>query len=427
MGDTAESTATPRAVSVGRGIGLVGVAIIISGLLVNGYLAVVARNISAADYKNFGAYWSLALVIGFGVFLPVEQELARLLHTPGGHRGVLRSAMITAAAFGGLELLVVLAAAPLLMPALGGKGGLLACLGALCLVSAGQFVVRGFLIGTVRMGRYGAILVIDTTLRLLFAVLLAVTITTDSAGYGWTLVAAIAIAHLTLLPLLYRGTAPGEPTSTTPRTFAAAVAPLLLGSLAAQVLLNGVPVLVSAVATQPEQAEAGTFQAAFLLARIPLFVAVPLQTAIVPILTRMFSSGRPHAAIQVITRFALAMLAMAVLGAGACFAFGPWLVELIFGSQYQVQATDLALMVAGVSAHLGLIIATQALVASAMHAKVAWSWLAGVAVAAVVFALVPGLALRGELAFLTGSLVGWVVALMLLVRKHGTKENSVPS
>ena len=45
-----------------RSLGLVGLAIVGSGLLVNAYLAIIARNISAAEYAYFGAFWSLALV-----------------------------------------------------------------------------------------------------------------------------------------------------------------------------------------------------------------------------------------------------------------------------------------------------------------------------------------------------------------------------
>src|SRR3954447_22846596 len=61
-----------------RSIGLVGLCVVASGLLVNAYLAVVARNLEPAEYGYFGAFWSLSLLIGFGAFLPVEQELARL-------------------------------------------------------------------------------------------------------------------------------------------------------------------------------------------------------------------------------------------------------------------------------------------------------------------------------------------------------------
>ncbi|MFL6142800.1 MAG: hypothetical protein ACJ72N_13145 [Labedaea sp.] len=331
--------------------------------------------------------------------------------------------MTTAGGFALAELAVVLAASPLLLDALGDRRGMLAALGAMCLVAAGQFVVRGALIGTGRMGIYGGVLVLDGVLRVVLAVAVALAVSTDSVGYAWTLVAAIAISHVPLLFVVLRRAVghPGEPVGA--RSFAASVVPLLAGSLAAQLLLNGVPVLVSAVAAADEQVAAGRFQAAFLLARIPLFVAVPLQTVILPALTRLFESDRAAVALRVVSRFAGAMLGMAVLGVAAAYSIGPWLIELVFGAQYVVERFDLAAMVVGVAAYLGLIFVTQALVASALHAKVAWSWLVGLAVAVLVFAAVGDLVLRAELAFLLGSTVGCVVGLAQLLAAHRRKSS----
>ncbi|OLT12551.1 hypothetical protein BJF78_24160 [Pseudonocardia sp. CNS-139] len=81
-----------------RSLGLVGLGIVASGLLINVYLAIIARNLTAAEYAYFGAFWSLAQVAGFGMFLAVEQETARLLQTPGRPLGVLKAALVTAAA-----------------------------------------------------------------------------------------------------------------------------------------------------------------------------------------------------------------------------------------------------------------------------------------------------------------------------------------
>ena len=72
-----------------------------SGLLVNAYLAIIARTVSAAEYAYFGAFWSLALVAGFGMFLPIEQETARLMQVPDRPRGLLRAALLTALSLAG--------------------------------------------------------------------------------------------------------------------------------------------------------------------------------------------------------------------------------------------------------------------------------------------------------------------------------------
>src|SRR3954451_16310043 len=75
----------PRRVSLA--LSWVAVCIVVSGALVYGYLALIAHALSGGEYADFGAFWSIALIIGFGAFLPVELELARLLSSrPRGSR-----------------------------------------------------------------------------------------------------------------------------------------------------------------------------------------------------------------------------------------------------------------------------------------------------------------------------------------------------
>jgi O-antigen/teichoic acid export membrane protein len=374
-----------------RALSFVGVCVVLSGLLINTYLAVVARNVSPAEYSDFGAFWSIALLVGFGAFLPVEQELARL-----GPRA-LRSAAVVALAMAVVECALAVFVSPAVV--------------VLCFLSAAQFLVRGVLIGSGRLAWHGGLLVVDTALRVVFALLAGWLGATTSAQFEWTLVAAVAVAHLPVLAGLWWQ---GE-SEVPARDVARAVAPLLVGSVCAQLLLNGIPVLVTAVAAPGERARAGVFLAAFLLARVPLFVAVPLQTALLPVIT-----GKP--ARTVVTRLAAALALIGAAGVALAFTIGPWLVRLVFGPLYAVSPADLALVALGVVAHLGLIVTTQALVASALHSRVAWSWLAGVLVAAVTFVFIPDLLLRAEIAFLAGSLAGWLTGLRLLTSPRQESE-----
>jgi hypothetical protein len=52
------------------------------------------------------------------------------------------------------------------------------------------------------------------------------------------------------------------------------------------------------------------------------------------------------------------------------------------------------------------------------HRLVAWSWLSGLVVGAVVLAVVPDLLLRAELAFLLGSVTGWLVGTALVLSER---------
>jgi O-antigen/teichoic acid export membrane protein len=404
-----------------------------SGLLVNVYLAVVARELPASQYAYFGAFWSVALVVGFGVYLPIEQETARLQQTPGRPGRTLRSAMLTALAMAALQMIVLAAATPLLLKAFGGSMGTVAALFVLCVVSAGQFVVRGALIGLDRMRHHAALTLVDAVLRVGLAVLVSVLVTNPrSPAFAWTLVVAIAVAHApTLLALLHRKVRPGlvpplGPGIVTPRRVASSVAPLLLGSLCAQVLLNGPPVLVPALAASEGEATlAGQFVAAFTLTRIPLFLVVPLQTALLPTLTALLHTGELPALRRVMSRLGLAVAVLAVLAVALGLTAGPWLVSLIFGESYELGGGHMALLALGVAGYVGLVIVTQVLVAAARHRDVAWSWLSGVLAGGAVAAVVPDLLLRAELGFLVGTLVAWVVSTSLVLARRPDREPQV--
>ncbi|MGX5655260.1 lipopolysaccharide biosynthesis protein [Geodermatophilus nigrescens] len=395
--------------------------IVLAGLLVNVYLAVVARALPAtADYGEFGAFWSIALVVGFGAFLPLEQEAARLLQTGVDRRATVRAAAAAAGGLAVLAALAVVALLPVLRDAYGGSGGLVLATLATVAVSAVQFLVRGLLIGAGRLDVHGVVLAVDAALRVVLVLVLVLTGSGDGpAWYAWTLVGAILLAHAPVLPwAVRRVVAGGEDAGSTapsPRALAAALAHLLLASVCAQALLNGPPLLVAAVASAGEGDTAGRFVAAFTLARIPLFVAVPAQSAVVPALTRLVESGRRRELVRLVARASAALVGLAVVGGVLAATVGPTLVGWVFGARYVVVGTDLALMVVGVVAHLGLLLVAQAFVAAARHARVALVWLTAVVAAAVPAVLVSDLTARGALAFLTGSAVGWGLGTLLLI------------
>jgi O-antigen/teichoic acid export membrane protein len=404
---------------------LVG-AVVVAGLLVNLYLALVARLLpDTAAYGRFGAFWSIALVVGFGAFLPLEQELARVLQTAVRPASAMRVAAATALALAAVEAVAVLLLLPVLRAPYGGSTGLALATFALCGVSAVQFLVRGMLIGTNRLDVHAGILTLDAALRVVLVLLLSTAGTGHPPSlYAWTLVVAILCAHAPALPWLVRrvrGRAPavpppaGEDGRLRARPFAGAIGHLLVASLCAQLLLNGPPLLVAGVATSGQADAAGRFLAAFTLARVPLFIAVPIQSALVPGLARQIAEGRRAALVRSVSTASAALLALAAAGGALAAWIGPWLVGLVFGDRYAVSGRDLAAMVVAVMAHLGLLLTAQALVAAGGHRRVAVSWGAAVAAGVVPAVLVGDLFARGELAFLVGSLTGWVVATVLLL------------
>lgn len=328
---------------------------------------------------------------------------------------------------------VVLATWPLLSRGLGGSVGLLVALLTLCGVSAGQFVLRGILLGRGWIGRHGLVLLLDSALRVLGAAVVAATVARPTAAdFGWTLVAAVAVAHVPLvLVLVLRGAAadrrplPAEPAA--PRLRLRAVGQLMVATLCAQALLNAAPVLVTSAASPGQRAEAAAFVASFTLVRLPLFVAVPLQSALLPALTEVAASTDAAAHRRGVLRLAAAVAGLAVVTAAVAAVAGPAVVRLVFGPRYALSGGELAVLSAGSILYLGLLLTTQALVAVERHRDSAVAWIAGLVVAAAVFAAVPALVPRVTAAFLAGSGAALLLGTAALVRRRSTPAAAEPA
>ena len=417
----------PQRVGAGA-LGWVAACIILSGAATYAYLALVARALPVADYGWFGSYWSLALVVGFGAFLPVELELARLLQRrpPGERLPAGSAAALTGLALAGAA--VLLATWPALASSLGDRAGFLVALLCVCAVSAGQFLLRGLLLGSGRLGLHGTVLLVDSGLRVVLAAGLTwLAPDAGAAAYAWTLVAAMTLSHLPLLGwvLLRRRRAappdlPGAAAPRAARPFLVAVGHLLIGTLCAQALLNAAPVLVTAAAGPGEAVLAAQFVASYTLVRLPLFVAVPLQSALIPVLTRLQTDGDGARLRSSLVRGLAALGGLAVAALAVGLWLGPPVVRLVFGAGYALPGREIGLLAVGSVLHLGLLVAGQALVATGRHRAVATVWLSGLVTAAVLFTAVPGLVLRSGLAFTVGSGLALGVAAVLLLRARPT-------
>lgn len=389
-------------------------AVVVSGLLVNLLLVVVARSLHPADYAAFSAFWSIALVAGFGAFLPVEQTLARRLPVTADRGAEVRAVARAAAVLIALEVVVLLPGAALLLASIKGSGGLWLVLAVLCLVSGLQFVVRGLLLGTGRVATFSAVLAVDVAIRVAVAVLLSAGGASSAAAYGWAVVAGIGLVHLPVLVLLRRDLkASGRARVATP---VRPVLLLLVGSLGAQVLLNGPAVAVPLLADADRLAEVGGFQAAFQLVRIPLFLAVPVQAALVPVIITAIH-GMKHARRQQLFRRLLAgAAALAAGGAALGFVAGPLLVRLLFGARYDVSAATVAVLAVGTAAYLSMLVLTQVLVADDRHAAVGIAWGVGVAAGAVVQLTVSPATAGAAASFAAGGVVALAWAFRGVLR-----------
>ncbi|MFT2692315.1 hypothetical protein [Clavibacter zhangzhiyongii] len=446
-------------------------ATVVTGLVTYVFLGIVSRGVAAlapdaasgdAAFDMFSVFWSVALVVGFGLFLPVEQELARLGAHGADVRAAVRAALRLSAVVALAGVAVVAIAAPLLLGA-GMPPGLVVAYALIAPVSALQFTARGAMVARGDVPAYSRVLLADSGLRvaLALAALLLLTALDLPDAVSWfaaALLAAIALAHV---PVLLRagsrtrgdaGEAPGagdgagvdpalvavegaavegaavEPDGGTPARGRAttsirrAYLALLGAGVCAQLLLNAGPVVIAAL--DRTVGTAGAFQATFSVARVPLFMLVPLQGLIVPPLVAYVRRGETAALIRRMSLLAAAIAGLGVVAGVVAALAGPAVIELVFGAGRSLPALDVGILVLGVFAHVGLVIGTQALIATDRHRDSSLAWATALVAAAAATALLQGplgWATAIAAGFGAGSLIGWITALLRL-RAVGTRQ-----
>jgi len=408
-----------------RVAGATGVAALLTLLL---YRTAVSAT-TATERGAFTVFWFAALIMSFGVFLPLEQVVSRVrTHGPVPRAAVLRPALVLAA----IAVVGVVAVSPLLGLHGSVRLWVVTALVVLALVSALQYAARGLALGSGRMDAYAGALVADAGVRAGVAFVVGLLVVhPPGAVFVACVVGSALVAHAGLLLVLQRPGPDRAPVRTgapvTPQDTTRAVLALLGASLAAQVLLNAAPIVVAHEGL--ETGAVAAYGAAFTLARIPLFAVVPAQSVLVPPLTRMVAEGRHHELRVRMAQLAAAVAVLAVLGAGFGWLLSGTAMDLFTSGELEVPRALMALLVAGCLVHAGLVIGTQALVATGRERRVLVCWLTGLAVA-VVCALAlqvgTGLDLSWTLAwsFTAGSAAAWLLSVLVLVQRPRTAPSA---
>ena len=393
----------------------------ITGLLTYVYLAIASRSLGPAEFDQFSVFWSIALVLGFGFFLPVEQELARV-GGPTGSVAAGRAALRVASEFS--LVLVVLFIAPMVIWSAWlnvGYGVIVAC-ALVAAVSSVQYTARGVMHTQGWVRRFADVLVLDSGLRVVGALLLVLTtfivaVQANAVEFAIGIPLAILIAHAWLLRPLRKEPPPIRPEI---NAFRRATLSLVGASLAAQLLANAGPIVIQALSQHA--GEAGAFQASFNLARVPLLLVTPLQGILIAPLAGMVRRGDSHRLIRAMVRVCALVAVLAIVGAILGWLIGPWLVDLVFGPGRALSGGELAILIAGVCCYVGLVVCTQALVALSRHPSATLLWLSALLVAALSFFLLVvegGVVLAFSVGFAVGSLTGLSLALVVLWSGRG--------
>jgi len=384
-------TAADETRSFGRSAGLLTIALGAAGFLIYLFFAIASHTLDKDEYGEIVVLWSMVFVIGATLFRPVEQLLSRSLAEyeqlgeDTGH--VLRVAAGIQAAVTALALAALLALRGPIQDKLLSGGDVLfwVLLGALAGFGAAYFA-RGFLAGRRQFGLYSALLLIESSSRLVFAVALAIGVATseDFVAIG---IAIAPVAGLVVMPFALRRRRPpsaAEAPAITPGVtaepefslahggvFAAAV---LLMMLSEQVLISSGALFVRAA---EGAAAAGFIFNMLMVARAPLVLFQAIAASMLPHLTRLRTRGDESGqdAFRMSVNTTLLMIAaFAGLTTLGVLLVGPQAMQLAFGDKFTYDRLGLSIVAVGMGFYLCGAALNQAALAQGQARRAAIPW-----------------------------------------------------
>ena len=439
-----EAEAADRRRSYGRGASIAAVGIGLTGLVTQAYFSLSSYALDAHDYGGISLLWTAIVLVTAILYRPVEQLLGRTIADRDA-RGVRGSEHLRVAATIQLALAAVFAVAalvfrePLEDDLFGGRSELYWVLVVAVLSYAASYFARGFLAGNRRLGLYGALVFLEATARLLFA-LLAVLGVATSQGFVALGMAVGPLVSLVIVPLALgrhlRGTGEGDPHVAEAADMAALEEPpaeaeftlahgagfaiaVLVIMVCEQAFLNAGPLLVKSTSEANGIALAGFAFNVVLIARAPLQLFQAVQTAILPHLTELSASAAVEDfrhSVAVTIRAIAGFAALVTLG---LLVLGPWAMHVLFGDKgFDYERLGLVAMGAGMGLYLCGATLNQAALARgrAAHAAACWVGAAAAYVAILVLPSFDDKVLQLEIAFLGGA-VALCAALWGLYRR----------
>ena len=395
----------------------VGLGLVVSGLSAYGFQVIAFRVLGAEPYAALNGLWVTAFVLAPGLFLPLEQEIARALaHRSalgqGGRPLIKRALLLGLILVIGVVVAVIIFKSPIESRLLRGSDGLFIALIVVLVGFAFESLSRGILSGNGRFGRYGLVVGVDGFARVALAGLIA------AVGYdtlGWFgVVFSIAPFLASAAGLIgVRGIAePGPPAPMS--ELSTAIGWLLLGSTFAQALSYSAYIGASVLATREQDAELGAFIAGLFIARIPLLLFQAVQAALLPKLAGLLGHGKVREFRHGLVRLVILVAGLSVIGVAVALVAGPKIGQVLFGAKFTLSGPALAALTAGCCLVVIALTLAQALIALRRYTITAFAWVAGVAafVAVMVF-MSSDVFTRAEVAFVAGGVVavGWMAVV----------------
>jgi O-antigen/teichoic acid export membrane protein len=387
----------------------VGAGLMVAGVTTYGFQILGFRALSKTDYAALNALWVFVFVLAPGIFLPLEQEVGRAIAARrvkgiGGGPVARRAAALGLAFAVTLAILAVAVAAftPIVSSLFAGNAGLVVCLIISLFTYGFELLARGVFAGHGRFGAYGVSMAAEGTIRLVPVVFLAAAGVPNPLWYGLCLALPPMLATFVAMRgqkgLLPPGPdAPWSELSTN-------MSYLLFGSLFAQVLSYAPFLGAQVLATSSQRSAVADFIVGLFLSRIPILLFQAVQAALLPKLASLVSAGRNEEFRAGVRNLVVVVVAIGALGVLGGATLGPFVGKILFGSKFNLNQLDLALLAAGSGLFILALTLAQALIALLGHARAMLGWLAGIIVFTVVTAVAGNsLFLRVEIGSIAGA------------------------
>jgi O-antigen/teichoic acid export membrane protein len=454
--------------SYGAGARILSIGIASTGLLTFAYFSIASHVLGEASAKSIDLLWSVMFVIISVIYRPIEQLLSRTIagrRSRGQTASSLRTPMLIQASFALIFLGLALGFHDQLVnQVFEHHSALYYVLVVGTLAYAASYFARGWLAGHERFALFGALVLMESVSRILFAIAVAIGLAGGQTAVALG-IAAAPFVSLVVVPAAFArgreeraGAKPAHPEHaiagqiTVDEADAALAGPGTEGvqetaaheelslrrgggfaiwvsaiMLSEQTLLNAGVLTVDA--TSKHRALAGIVFNVLLIARAPLQLFQAIQTSLLPHLTGLEATAGHDAFARAIRVTILAIFGFAVAVALGLLIVGPFaLRHVFFGQPYAYGRFGLALIGVGMGLHLASGALNQAALARDRARAAACCWLA----AAIVFLgwmlspVVGDQLLRAEIGY-AGATGLLALALALLYRQGATSTDRTQS
>ncbi len=451
--------AAAEARGYGKRASLLSIGVGATGLVTYLYFAIASHELSKTDYGEIAILWSACFITISTLQRPIEQLLSRSIaeHLAKGQspREPMRVAatiqIAVAVAFVALALIL---RGPLQDDLLSGQKTLYwIYVGSVTFYGASYFA-RGYLAGTHRLQLYAALIFSESMARTLFALLVAVGVSSGQSAVALGILVAPALS-LIVVPFAFTrqgraaatqagsgdpprkpknaasGSGGGSPDAAAESDFTLAhgggfAGAVLLIMLSEQTFLNAGPLLIQATSGA---ALAGFVFNILMIARAPIQLFQAVQTSLLPHLTKLQSGGSTDdqeafsASVRVTIRAVASFAALVTL---AMLIAGPKLMQIAFGDNFDYSRSDLVIVSIGMGIYLAAGTLNQAALAQGQVRRAAACWVfCGAAFVAWCLLPIMSETKRVEVGYLAGSALLCALLYLIYRRPKPREEDKV--